>query len=273
MPTTAATWGGEGPRPGRSTTLDVASAARELHAARRDRRAVPTLTGRWPEMDLADAYAVQAAGIEARRADGEVVVGGKLGFTSAAMREAMGVDSPNYGWLTDAMILHDGVAPAAAFIHPKVEPEIAFVLGADLVGPVTTTDVLAATSHVAACLEVVDSRYEGFRFAPLDNVADDSSAGGYVLGDPVAVDGIDLALLGVVVTADGALHATAAGAAAHGHPAAAVAWMANHCREPLRAGHVVISGGLTSPVDLTPGTVVTAELDHLGAVTVRMPAS
>lgn len=246
----------------------VAAAAAELHRARLDRTPVPPLTSRWEGLATADAYAVQAAGLDLRRADGERVVGGKLGFTSEAMRRAMGVDAPNYGWLTDAMWLRDGIVALERFIHPKVEPEIAFVLGADLVAPVTVADVLAATAAVAPCLEVVDSRYVDFVFTAVDNIADNSSAGGVALGDPVPLDGIDLRLLGVVVSADGDVVGTAAGAAAHDHPAAAVAWMANHCGSVLPAGSTVISGGLTAPVDLSEGTVVVAEFDRLGAVRV-----
>lgn len=262
-------------------TLDVASAAAELHAARLARVTVPTLTSRWSGMTGEEAYAVQAAGIGLRVADGETVIGGKLGFTSAAMRRAMGVDSPNHGWLTDAMLLPDGVAPVDAFVHPKVEPEIAFWLAEDLVAPVTVDDVLAATATVAGCLEVVDSRYDDFRFELLDNIADDSTAAGLVLGEPVPVtalvdaraDADPLRTLGVVLSVDGEVVHTAAGAAAHDHPAAAVAWMANNCREPLRAGHVVISGGLTGPPDLLPGSTITAEFAHLGTVSIRMPAT
>ncbi len=253
--------------------LDVQAAADELHAARHDRATVTTLTSRYPAMTAADAYAVQAAGLDRRRDEGERVVGGKLGFTSAAMRAAMGVDHPNSGWLTDAMLLHDGVARAEHFIHPKVEPEIAFLLADDLPHDAGVAEVLAATAAVLPCLEVVDSRYERFRFLALDNIADNSSAGGVVLGDPRPVGDLDLRVLGVVVTADGRLAATAAGAAAHDHPAAAVAWMARHADRPLRAGHLVISGGLTAPVDLVPGTCVGAEFAHLGRVDVRMPAA
>lgn len=249
--------------------VDVAALADELHAARRDRQPVATLTSRWPALTQRDAYAVQARGVALREADGEVVVGGKLGFTSEAMRRAMGVDHPNHGWLTDAMWVHDGVAELGRFIHPKVEPEIAFLLGAGLTAPVSAADVRRATAAVMACLEIVDSRYVGFRFGPLDNIADNSSAGGVVLGDPVAPGTVDLRLAGVVVSVDGVVTSTAAGAAAHGDPAAAVAWMVNTCGRRLEAGAVVISGGLTGPVDLRPGTVVTAELDRIGPVTVR----
>jgi 2-oxo-3-hexenedioate decarboxylase len=244
-------------------------AALRLHTARQERREVPMLSRAHPDMGLADAYRVQAEGIELRKAEGERVVGGKLGFTSRAMQQAMGVHHPNYGWLTDAMLVHDGLVALDRLIHPKVEPEIAFLLAEDLRPPVRAADVLAATAGVMACLEVVDSRYEGFRFGPLDNVADDSSAGLVAFGDPLAPAGLDLARLGVVVTVDGSVRHTAAGAAALDHPAVAVAWMANHADAPLQAGQVVISGGLTAPVDLHPGTVVEAEFDRIGSVMLR----
>ena len=249
--------------------------ADDLHQARLAGQTVDPLTTRWPGMTTQDAYDVQAAGIRRRVQDGEQIIGGKLGFTSAAMRRAMGVDSPNYGWLTDSMLLaadsrdtdlrHHGLIHHG-LIHPKAEPEIAFRLGSDLVAPVTAADVLRATESVMACLELVDSRFTDFRFGPLDNIADNSSAGKLVLGEPVDVSGIDLRLVGVVVEVDGVVHDTAAGAAAHDDPAAAVAWMVNHCGQPLTAGMVVISGGLTAPVTLSDTQTVTAHFDRLGPV-------
>ncbi len=247
-------------------SLTPEAAAVELHEARRKRRTVPTFTGRVDGIDLEWAYAVQAAGVSLRLADGEQVVGGKLGFTSRAMQRAMSVDHPNYGWLTDAMPIHGDVVALDDLIHPKVEPEIAFLLRHDLSRAVSLGDVLGATAAVLPCLEVVDSRYDGFRFGPLDNIADNSSAGRVVFGDPVARDRIDLALVGCVLSADGVVAATAAGAAALDHPAAGVAWMARHADAPLRAGQIVISGGLTAPLDLTAGMTVRADFDRLGAV-------
>jgi 2-oxo-3-hexenedioate decarboxylase len=220
-------------------------------------------------LGIDDAYAIQEAGIRLRLEDGERVIGGKLGFTSRAMQQAMGVDHPNYGWLTDAMLIHDGVIPLDRLIHPKVEPEIAFLLDTDIDPPVSPAEVLAATAAVMPCLEVVDSRYVGFRFGPLDNIADNSSAGLVVLGSPCPPTGLDLRLVGVVVEDGGVVHATAAGAAALDHPAAAVAWMANHATSRLRAGDIVISGGLTAPLDLSPGSVVTAQFDRIGTVHLR----
>ena len=251
--------------------MNIDVLARELNDARRSRTPVTPLTERHHAMTLEDAYAIQQAGIEMRLADGERLIGGKLGFTSKAMQRAMNVHHPNYGWLTDAMLVRDGVVRLDTLIHPKIEPEIAFLLGAALDPPVNASDVLAATDRVVPCLEVVDSRYVGFRFGPLDNIADNSSAGMLVLGSPVSPEGIALPLIGVVVERDGRLHATAAGAAALDHPAAAVAWMVNNNRTEtgFRAGDLIISGGLCAPVDLDEATVVTADFDRLGAVTVR----
>lgn len=241
--------------------------APRLHAARLDRSPVGMLTEADPGLELSDAYAVQEAGIQLRLAEGEAIVGGKLGFTSRAMQAHMGVDHPNYGWLTDAMIVHDGRVLLERLIHPKVEPEIAFLLSADLEPPVSPADVLAATSALLPCLEVVDSRFIDFRFQALDNIADNSSAAMVALGDPIPANGIDLPLLGVAVYEDGTLRHTAAGAAALDHPAAAVAWMANHSTRRLQAGWIVISGGLTGPIDLDAGTVVTADFDRIGSLT------
>jgi 2-oxo-3-hexenedioate decarboxylase len=241
--------------------------AARLHSARLDRSPIPMLTEADPGLDLDGAYAVQEAGIAMREADGETIVGGKLGFTSRAMQSAMGVDHPNYGWLTDAMVIDDGRVPLGDLIHPKVEPEIAFLLEADLDPPVSVSEVLAATSALLPCLEIVDSRFVDFRFRALDNISDNSSAAMVAFGDPVSPTGTDLALLGVAVSENGAIRHTAAGAAALDHPAAAVAWMANHSPRPLRAGWIVISGGLTAPIDVRPGTVVTADFDRIGSVT------
>jgi len=155
-------------------------------------------------------------------------------------------------------------------IQPRAEPEIVFVLGRDLSGPaVTAADVLAATAGVATGIEILDSRFLDYRFTMPDVIADNTSAGRYVVGAPVPPEGIDLRLAGVVLEHNGEVTATAAGAAALGHPAAAVAWLARSLAaagEGLRAGQIVFSGGLTAAVPLRPGDVVVASIDRLGAV-------
>jgi 2-keto-4-pentenoate hydratase len=158
-------------------------------------------------------------------------------------------------------------------IHPRVEPEIAFLLCEDLAGPgVGVRDVAAATRAVCAALEVIDSRYRDFRFRLPDVVADNASAAGFVLGPPVRAEDLDLATLGCVLERNGEVAGTAAGAAVMGHPAAAVAWLANElgrAGEAVRAGWVVLSGGLTAPAPLGVGDHVTATFAHLGPVTLR----
>jgi len=254
---------------------DVERFAERLHRAERRREPTEPLTDERPDLTDEDAYEIQAALLRRRLVEGEEVVGAKLGFTSRAMHEALGVDRPNHGWLTDRMLLDDGVVGPDELIHPKVEPEIGFLLRRDLGGaPVTVGDVLDATAAVFPCLEVVDSRYRGFRFQGPDNTADNSSAARVVVGAAIGrPDRVDLARVGVVSSVDGVPVATGAGAAAAGHPVAAVAWLARRLAArgaALPRGSIVISGGLTAPVDLRLGTVVRASFAALGAVSVRM---
>jgi 2-oxo-3-hexenedioate decarboxylase len=155
-------------------------------------------------------------------------------------------------------------------IQPRAEPEIAYIMGRDLSGPaVTAADVLTATSGVATGIEILDSRYLDYRFTLPDVIADNTSAGRFVIGAPVPPAGIDLRLVGVVLERDGEVVATAAGAAALGHPAAAVAWLVRSLAaagEGLVAGQVVISGGLTAAIGVQAGDVIVASLDRLGVV-------
>ena len=157
-----------------------------------------------------------------------------------------------------------------ALIQPRCEPEIVFVLGRDLAGPhVGAADVIAASSGVAVGIEVLDSRYRDYKFTMADVVADNTSAARFVVGAPVPLDGIDLRVVGVVLEHNGEVVATASGAASLGHPAAAVAWMVRRMAadgEGLRAGDVVLSGGLTAAVPVVPGDVVVASIDRIGSL-------
>ncbi len=263
-----------GPAAPRLDPETISELAGRLDEARRSRTPTTRLTDDHPGLTEADAYAIADHGITLRVSAGERVVGAKLGFTSAAMRDAMGVDSPNYGWLTDPMMVSDGQVSLGELIHPKAEPEIAFVLGEDLEGAaVSAEDVLSATAYVMPVFEVVDSRFVGFRFRELDNTSDNSSAGMVVLGTRVTRPAFDLSRVGVVVTVNGELFQTSSGAAALGHPAASVAWLVRRLASSgrgLEAGHLIISGGLTGPVDLLPGTSVVVEIDRLGTASMRV---
>ena len=251
---------------------DPVGLAQELAELRRSRSAGTSLTAEHPGLDLELAYAVQEAGIRLLIAAGERPAGFKLGLTSRAKQAQMGVDEPLYGELTDAMLL-DVAEPldTGQLIQPRVEPEIAFLLGADLAGDrVGATQVLAATAAVAPAIEVLDSRYSGYAFTLPDVVADNASAARLVLGGVrQAVDGIDLRLVGCVLEVGGRVRATAAGAAALGHPAAAVAWLVRALARRARglaAGDLILSGGLTEAVAVAPGDVVVARFGRLGTV-------
>lgn len=250
---------------------ELAELAGRLDDAATGRSPVAPLT-KETDLDLATAYRVQDALVGRRTARGERVVGGKLGLTSKAKQVAMGVDQPLYAFVTSGMLHGDGaVLELDRLIHPRVEPEIAFVLGRPLEGPgVTVTDVLAATRYVCPALDVIDSRYEGFSFTHLDAVADNASSAAFALGSQYCAPVADLTLAGCVLEVDGQVVESAAGAAVMGHPAAAVAFMADQLAavgRRLEPGWVVLSGGLTAPVPLAPGRTVTATVHGLGSVT------
>ena len=254
--------------------IDAQGIADVLIAAERERKGIAQFSDEHPDIDVATAYAAQRAFVQSKLDAGETFVGYKLGLTSRNKQQAMGLDAPLYGRVTSGMISTYGEpVHLDRFIHPRVESEIAFLLARDVEGPATVTSVLAATEVVLGAVDVLDSRYENFRFTLSDVVADNASAGAFYLG-PVArrPDELeDLRLIGCVVRVDGEVVMTAAGAAVMGHPAASVAWLANQLAaegEGLRAGQLVFSGGVTAPVPVVAGGSVSFEFDGLGAIEV-----
>jgi 2-oxo-3-hexenedioate decarboxylase len=250
----------------------TALADRLIQAAAR-RAPVEALTATAGPFDAETAYRVQDAVVADRiRYHGTAIVGAKLGLTSAAKQRQMHVNEPLYGWLTGDMAIDVGQPlPCGRFIQPRCEPEIAFILGNDLAGAhVTASGVLAATAAVCPAIDVLDSRYAGYSFTLPDVIADSASGAAFVMGgqatDPA---GIDLRLTGVVLEKNGDLVATAAGAAALGHPAASVAWLVRALAargRGLSAGQTVLSGGLTEAVPVAPGDVIVARFDRLGTI-------
>jgi 2-keto-4-pentenoate hydratase len=237
------------------------------------REGVEPPTASEPGLTLEDAYAVQLLQVDAWRLLGERVVGHKVGLTSAAMQAQLGVDEPDYGHLTDRMV-HAADAPIASslFLQPRIEPEVAFVLGRDLTGPgVTVATAAAAVELVLPALEIIDSRVRDWRITLLDTIADNASSGGIVLGTrAVRVTDVDLELSGCVLRRNGAVVGTGAGAAVLGSPLVALAWLANTLGErgvPLEAGHVVLPGSITAAVPVTAGDTVTATFGGIGSVT------
>jgi 2-oxo-3-hexenedioate decarboxylase len=248
-------------------SIDTTELAGRLSKAVADRTAIDQLSDDAPELDLAGGYAVQRV----LRNEAGPLVGWKLGVTSRAKQAQVGVNAPVFGFLAGKNALDLGEPlDTSQLIQPRCEPEIVFVLGRDLAGPhVTASDVISASSGVAVGIEVLDSRFRNYRFTMADVVADNTSAGRFVVGTPVPPAGIDLRLVGVVLEKNGEVVSTASGAASLGHPAAAVAWMVRTMAadgEGLRAGDVVLSGGLTAAVPVAPGDVVVASIDRLGTV-------
>jgi 2-oxo-3-hexenedioate decarboxylase len=257
-----------------SERLGVPEYAARLAAAAAGRASAEPPTASAPDLDVAAAYEIQDAVVEARVRAGHPVVGAKLGLTSVAKQRQMKVGEPIYGWLTADMRIDVG-APlvCARFGQPRIEPEVAFVLGRDLDGPgVGAAEVLAATAAVTVALDVLDSRYTGYAFTLPDVVADNASAAGFVLGGTLAApQGIDLRLVGCVLEVNGRLVATAAGAAVLGHPAAALAWLVRSLAargRGLRAGQVVMGGALTEAFEVEPGDSVAVRIDRLGTIEV-----
>ncbi|MFC9860003.1 MULTISPECIES: 2-keto-4-pentenoate hydratase [unclassified Streptomyces] len=239
--------------------MNVTALAETLDSAARDRRPLPG--GGSGLTDTEEAYAVQEALIGLRLARGERLTGFKLGFTSLAKMRQMGVADLIHGRLTDRMEIADGGRlDVSGLIHPRVEPEVAFLLGGTLR---PGTDPMAAVAAVAPALEVIDSRYDGFRFSLPEVVADNTSASGYAVG-PWHAPG-DLGNLGVLLELDGRPAETGSTAAILGHPVRALA-AAARLAGSLEPGTVILAGAATAAVPLPPGTHVRATVAGLGTV-------
>jgi 2-keto-4-pentenoate hydratase len=225
-----------------------------------------------PRMTLEHAYAVQAELTALHVAAGRRVAGYKLGYTSLVMRRQMGIDAPNYGPLYEDMIV-GSCATVDGYMQPRLEPEVAVVLGRDLGGPgLLLHEVAAAIAEVRSSLEIVDSVWRDYRFTVEQNTADGSSAAGVVPGPELGVDPVDCHRVSVCLDVDGDLVGTATAAAAGGHPLNGVAWLCEQLAqrgEALRKGQVVITGGLTAAVPLNHGSRVEAVYDRGVAVDVR----
>lgn len=256
--------------------MEVASRAEAAHLlldAYTSRHPVEPLTETYQGMTLEDSYEIQLLQIRSRLAAGARIKGHKVGLTSMAMQRQMGVDQPDYGHLLDGMFhLEHQPIPATAYLQPRVEPEIAFVLKRPLSGPgVTVAEAAAAVDFVLPALEVIDSRIRDWRIGLLDTIADNASSGGVVLGShPTPLDRTDLRLAGCLLHRDGELVATGAGGAVLGSPLTSLVWLANTVGARgvvLEAGHVILPGSVTAAVPVTPGDSFTATFAGLGSVT------
>lgn len=241
--------------------IDHETEAASIVAAHTERRTLDPISDR-VELSMVDAYAIQALVTEARAARGEQRIGWKLGYTSLAMREQMGVDQANLGPLTDAMVVADGADVSGRFTQPRVEPEVALRFGRDVPAGADREAVLAAVATAHAALEIVDSVWTGYRFRVEDNTADGSSAAGVVIGGEIPLDRVSE--VAVSLSVDDVVVGLGYGRDASGHPADGVVWLAARLAERhdrVRAGDVVITGGLTAAAPLTVGSQISACFD------------
>ena len=247
----------------------------ELYAALRDRRTVPPLIARDADLTVDDAYAISLDFLARRRKDGEKVVGKKIGVTSKAVQDMLGVHQPDFGFLTDWMQVGEEISvDGKALIAPRAEAEIAFVLKHGLNGPgVTAADVVVATDYIAPCFEIVDSRIQDWKISIVDTVADNASCGVFVVGDAKADPrDVDLPALHVTVTKNGAPLSEGYGSAVQGDPAQAVAWLANTLGAygvTLDAGDVILSGSLVPLEPAAKGDVFEMTLHGVGTCTAK----
>ncbi len=249
--------------------------AAHLEGCELEARDTLKITDAHPDMDWDDAYAIQDEIKRRKLARGNKVVGLKAGLTSHAKMKQMGVETPVFGFLVDYFSVPDGgEIDTKALIHPKVEPEIAFVTKAPLKGPGCHIGaVLAATDFVIPAIEIIDSRYRDFKFDLKSVVADNCSSSRFVVGGAIAnVADVDLRTIGIVLEKNGEPVAFGAGAAVLGHPAAAIAMLANMLGEKgeeIPAGTLILSGGITEAVTVAAGDAVTLRVQGLGSTSVR----
>lgn len=259
------------------TPDQIETAAETLYEAERTGKQCPLLSRAHPGMTLDDAYAVQAAFVARKQAAGARQTGWKIGLTSRAMQEALGITTPDSGVLLDDMHFDSGdTVPAGRFIQPRIEAEIAFVLNAPLRGEVTRAQVLAATDHVTPALEILDTRVlrrdpaTGQARVITDTVSDNAANAGVVLGpDRHAPDAVDLRWTGCILARDGVVEETGLGAGVLNDPVTGLIWLSRRLAQygqGLEAGQVVLSGSFIRPVEAPPDSQFDADFGPFGSV-------
>ena len=258
------------------TETQIASFGDALFDALRQRQTIAPLSEQAPGITIEDAYQISLHMLNRRLADGETMIGKKIGVTSKVVMDMLNVRQPDFGFLTDRMVYGNAaeIPASTTLIQPRAEGEIAFVLKHDLKGPgITNADVIAATEFVMPCFEIVDSRIRDWQIKIQDTVADNASCGAIVLGDKaVSPLEVDLVTCGIVVSLNGEIISTGAGAAAMGSPVNAVSWLANTLGAfgiELKAGELILSGSLVPLQAVGPGDAMHLSIGGLGEASVR----
>lgn len=254
--------------------------ARRLYGALRERHTIAPLTNDHPELTIEDAYHISLNALELRKGDGERIIGKKIGVTSKAVQDMLGVHQPDFGFLTNWMQVQNGGNVSMAeykLIQPRAEGEIAFILKEDLTGPgISARDVLDATEFVVPCFEIVDSRIDNWQIKIQDTIADNASCGVFALGDArIDPRSLDLAQVKLEVLKNGEPAGSGFGSAVQGHPCEAVAWLANTLGEfgiPFRRGEIILSGALAPLVPVSTGDHISLSLSGMGTSSLRFVA-
>ena len=259
----------------------VATLARELYEARKSRTAVRHFSARYPAMTIDDGYAVQRAWVQLELADGRTILGRKIGLTSRAMQLSSQITEPDHAPLMDDMFFESGTdIPIDRFIAPRIEVELAFILGKPLRGPgISLFDVLSATEYVSPAIEIIDARIEQFDRETkvmrkvFDTISDFAANAGIVLGGrPVRPMDVDLRWVGALLHKNSVIEETGVAAGVLNHPANGVAWLANRLAphgEQLNPGDVVLAGSFTRPTPAVRGDNIHADYGPLGSIAFR----
>jgi 2-keto-4-pentenoate hydratase len=246
--------------------------AADLAQAERSREPIAPLTSTYPDIDVVDAYEIQLINIRQRVAEGARVLGHKVGLSSLAMQQMMGVDEPDYGHLLDEMqVFEDTPVKAGRYLSPRVEVEVGFILAADLPGAgCTEDDVLAATEALVPSIELIDTRITDWKIALCDTIADNASSAGFVLGEArVSPRDLDVKAIDAVLTRNGEVVAEGRSDAVLGNPVTAVAWLSRKVESfgvRLRKGDIVLPGSCTRAIDAHAGDAFVADFAGLGSV-------
>jgi 2-oxopent-4-enoate/cis-2-oxohex-4-enoate hydratase len=258
------------PHPDRITSLN--SIIDTLWQARITGVPCAPVTETCPGLTIEEAYQISSQVFQRKLAGGARSVGRKIGLTSLAVQKQLGVDQPDFGYLTSDMLVHTGgVVGKNALIQGRAEGEVAFILGRDLKGPgLTREDIISATDHVVACIEIIDSRVKDWKIKIQDTIADNASSALLVLGSkPVKLQNIDLRMAGMTLRMNGEVESTGVGAACLDHPVNAVLWLANalgRLGDSLKAGDIILSGAYGPVVPFNPGDQCEVEISGLGKV-------
>ncbi len=253
---------------------DRKKAAQLLLTAEKERKPVVQLSKTWPDITIEDAYAIQSEVIRQKLAAGAKIIGHKIGLTSKAMQQSSQIDEPDYGHLLDYMMIADGARiPWENYCVPRVEVELAFVLGKPLKGPgVGLLEVLRATEYIVPAMEIIDARVQNPRKI-FDTVADNAAAAGIVIGGrPVGPMDVDLRWVGGVMHRNSEIEETGLASGVLGHPAMGIAWLANKVGRfgtVLEPGHIMLAGSFTRPVWAQKGDTLHADFGTLGSIAVQ----